>query len=123
MRSFLPFLAYGGVSCAVYVACLVPLCTESMPLILEECLDAVDVKSCSTDLKTANACFPMMFFGIGAIIGAQLNGRLLDKLGEKRYTLLVILEIIISHILVIAYAQYWTFSLTFSSVMCFGFGV
>lgn len=58
MRNLLPLLCYGGLSCAIYIACLVPLSVATM------------LTSVPKEKKTADACFTMIFFGIGSIIGA-----------------------------------------------------
>ena len=73
--------------------------------------------------ETHLALLALTFNGIGCLLGAAINGKLMDKLGLKKVCLINILEISMAFAIVVWYNQVYEFHMWSASLMLFMWGV
>lgn len=90
---FSPIVFFSGISMAYYTGLFVPLLSRTMG------------PGVSSSDKTSQACFAMIGFGAGEIIGSLVNGKLNDMLGINRFLYVCSFEMVLAYIFLFWYNQ------------------
>lgn len=87
---FSPIVFFSGISMAYYTGLFVPLLSRTMGNV-------------SSAEKTSQACFAMIGFGAGEIIGSLVNGKLNDCLGINRFLYVCLFEMVLAYVFLFWY--------------------
>eukprot|EP00347_Sterkiella_histriomuscorum_P001726 403370919 len=108
MRMLLPQLCWTGISIAVYTGLLVPTIVSTLP-------DASEQEQFQHSMIT------MVALGFGEIIGANVQGKIVDKIGTKPTCIINVILILMSTIFVMNYLYVNKYT-PFAFVMTFMWG-
>ena len=68
------------------------------------------------------SCTALIFLGVGAILGSAFNGKIHDKIGTRKFSILCMFEEILAYSFLISYIENNYFSMWYASISVFLIG-